>query len=204
MLLGANGGNPEKTPLFNSLNFLWRLRNSAFLVIITRIVESMGKKLDFRLADDCRSVYMRYAGTIAMVYMRGVMDGARLHYAIVSRELPYPPEGQEMLPFDKTTQAGWDFENASPHCLSHLLSPHVQGRVFMKLCAGSPNIVLRLPTGEPQRGAGPEQNYTSGTRRITRTADGESVKSSTKEASSLRTSKVSSVSVPSAASRRST
>ena len=47
----------------------------------------MGKKLDFQFAEDCRSVYMRYAGTIAMeVYMRGVMDGARLHYAIVSRE----------------------------------------------------------------------------------------------------------------------
>ena len=24
----------------------------------------MGKKLDFRFADDCRSVYMRYAGTM--------------------------------------------------------------------------------------------------------------------------------------------
>lgn len=28
------------------------------------------------------------------VYMRGVMDGARLHYAIVSRELPYQPDEQ--------------------------------------------------------------------------------------------------------------
>ena len=54
----------------------------------------MGKKLDFRFADDCRSVYMRYAGTIAMeVYMRGVMDWARPHYAVVSRELPYQPDG---------------------------------------------------------------------------------------------------------------
>ena len=54
----------------------------------------MGKKLDFRFADDCRSVYMRYAGTIAMeVYMRGVMDRARPHYAVVSRELPYQPDG---------------------------------------------------------------------------------------------------------------
>ena len=54
----------------------------------------MGRKLDFRFADDCRSVYMRYAGTIAMeVYMRGVMDRARPHYAVVSRELPYQPDG---------------------------------------------------------------------------------------------------------------
>ena len=38
---------------------------------------------------------MPYDGTIAMeVYMRGVMDGARLHYAIVSRELPYQPDEQ--------------------------------------------------------------------------------------------------------------
>lgn len=38
---------------------------------------------------------MRYAGTIAMeVYMRGVMDDTRLHYAIVSRELPYQPDEQ--------------------------------------------------------------------------------------------------------------
>ena len=53
----------------------------------------MGKKLDFRLADDCWSVYMRYAGTIVMeVYMRGVMDGVRFHYAIVSKGLPYQPD----------------------------------------------------------------------------------------------------------------
>ena len=102
----------------------------------------MGKKLDLRLADDCRSVYMRYAGTIAMVYMRGVMDGARLHYAIVSGELPYPPEGQEMLPFDKTTQAGWDFENASPRCPSHLLFPHVKGKVYYEVMATSKNYFL--------------------------------------------------------------
>ena len=55
----------------------------------------MEKKLDCRFADDCRSVYMSYAGSIAMeVYMRGVMDGARLHYAIVNRELPYQPDEQ--------------------------------------------------------------------------------------------------------------
>jgi hypothetical protein len=163
----------------------------------------MGKKLDFRLADDCRSVYMRYAGTIAMVYMRVVMDGARLHYAIVSRELPYPPEGQEMLPFDKTPQAGWDFENASPHCLSHLLSPHVQGNVFMKLCAGSQNTALRLPTDKPKRGTGLDQNYTSGTRRITCAGISESVKSSTKMTVSAfsSASSASSVSVPSSDSR---
>ena len=59
------------------------------------IEAKMGKKLDFQFAEDCRSVYMRYAGTIAMeVYMRGVMDGARLHYAVVSRELPYQPDEQ--------------------------------------------------------------------------------------------------------------
>ena len=45
------------------------------------IEAEMEKKLNLRFADDCRSVYMRYAGTIAMeVYMRGVMDDARLHY----------------------------------------------------------------------------------------------------------------------------
>ena len=65
------------------------------LELLREIEVEMGKKLDFRLADDCRSVYMRYAGTIAMeVYMSGVMDGARFHYAIVSRELPYQPDEQ--------------------------------------------------------------------------------------------------------------
>ena len=55
----------------------------------------MEKKLDYRFADDCRSTYMNYVGSITMeVYMRGVMDGARLHYAIVSRELPYQPDEQ--------------------------------------------------------------------------------------------------------------
>ena len=69
--------------------------NAAFDSAPASLHGYMGKKLDFRFADDCRSVYMRYAGTIAMeVYMRGVMDGARLHYAIVSRELPYQPDEQ--------------------------------------------------------------------------------------------------------------
>ena len=55
----------------------------------------MEKRLDCRFADYCRSAYMSYAGSIAMeVYMHGVMDGARLHYAIVHRELPYQPDEQ--------------------------------------------------------------------------------------------------------------
>ena len=59
------------------------------------IETEMEKRLDCRFADDCRSVYMRYAGLIVMdVYMRGVMEGARLHYAIVSRELPYKLDEQ--------------------------------------------------------------------------------------------------------------
>ncbi len=59
------------------------------------IEAEMEKRLDCRFADDCRSAYMNYAGSIAMeVYMRGVMDGARLHYAIVSRELPYKLDEQ--------------------------------------------------------------------------------------------------------------
>lgn len=72
--------------------------NDAFdsaLAALHEIEAEMEKKLNFRFADDCRSVYMRYAGTIAMeVYMRGVMDGARLHYAIVSRELPHKSDEQ--------------------------------------------------------------------------------------------------------------
>ena len=68
--------------------------NTAFDSAPASLHGYMGKKLDFRFADDCRSVYMRYAGTIAMeVYMRGVMDRARPHYAVVSRELPYQPDG---------------------------------------------------------------------------------------------------------------
>ena len=63
--------------------------NAAFDSAPASLHGYMGKKLDFQFADDCRSVYMRYAGTIAMeVYMRGVMDRARPHYAVVSRELP--------------------------------------------------------------------------------------------------------------------
>ena len=65
------------------------------LASLNEIETEMEKKLDYRFADDCQSAYMIYAGTIAMeVYMRGVMDGARLRYAIVSRELHYKPEGQ--------------------------------------------------------------------------------------------------------------
>ena len=65
------------------------------LTSLHEIETEMEKKLDCRFADDCRSAYMSYAGSIAMeVYMRGVMDGARLHYAIVSRELPYKPDEQ--------------------------------------------------------------------------------------------------------------
>ena len=64
------------------------------LAALHEIEAEMERKLDFQFADDCRSVYMRYAGTIAMeVYMRGVMDRARPHYAVVSRELPYQPDG---------------------------------------------------------------------------------------------------------------
>ena len=48
LLLGANGGNSEKTPLFNSLYFLWRLRNSAFLVIRQhRIIRQGSSARDF-------------------------------------------------------------------------------------------------------------------------------------------------------------
>ena len=65
------------------------------LALLHEIETGMEKKLDSRFADDCRSAYMNYAGAIAMeVYMRGVMDGARLHYAIVSRELLYKPDEQ--------------------------------------------------------------------------------------------------------------
>ena len=65
------------------------------LAALSEIEAEMDKKLDCRFADDCKSAYMSYAGSIAMeVYMRGVMDGARLHYAIVSRELPYKPDEQ--------------------------------------------------------------------------------------------------------------
>ena len=65
------------------------------LASLHEIKAEMEKKLDSQFADDCRSVYMRYAGLIVMdVYMRGVMDGARLHYAIVSRELPYKLDEQ--------------------------------------------------------------------------------------------------------------
>lgn len=65
------------------------------LASLHEIETEIEKKLDYRFADDCRSAYMSYAGSIAMeVYMRGVMDGARLHYAIVSRELPYQPDEQ--------------------------------------------------------------------------------------------------------------
>ena len=74
----------------------------------------MEKKLDCRFADDCRSVYMSYADSIAMeVYMRGVMDGARLHYAIVSRELPYQPDEMcirdrlTTLPMPPTLRLSW-------------------------------------------------------------------------------------------------
>ena len=49
-------------------------------------------RLHIVVRDD--GIGMRYAGTIAMeVYMRGVMDRARPHYAVVSRELPYQPDG---------------------------------------------------------------------------------------------------------------
>ena len=59
------------------------------------IETEMEKRLVGRFADDCRSAYMSSAGSIAMeVYMHGVMDGARLHYAIVHRELPYQPDEQ--------------------------------------------------------------------------------------------------------------
>ena len=72
--------------------------NDAFdsaLAALHEIETEMGKKLEFQFADNCRSVYMRYAETIAMeVYMRGVLDGARLHYAIVGRELPYQLDEQ--------------------------------------------------------------------------------------------------------------
>ena len=65
------------------------------LASLHEIETEMEKKLDSQFADDCRSVYMRYAGLIVMdVYMRGVMDGARLYYAIVSRELPYKLDEQ--------------------------------------------------------------------------------------------------------------
>ena len=80
----------------------------------------MEKKLDSQFVDDCRSVYMRYAGLIVMdVYMCGMMDGARLHYAIMSRELPYQLDEQNSLCaacilFDKMTQVGWDFEDLNP------------------------------------------------------------------------------------------
>lgn len=46
------------------------------------------EKVEYDFADKYRSAYLSYAGTLAMeTYMRGVMDGARLHYAIISREL---------------------------------------------------------------------------------------------------------------------
>ena len=65
------------------------------LAALSEIESEMDKKLECRFADDCKSAYMSYAGSIAMeVYMRGVMDGARLHYATVSRELPYQPDEQ--------------------------------------------------------------------------------------------------------------
>ena len=65
------------------------------LASLNEIETEMEKKLDYRFADDCRSTYMNYVGSITMeVYMRGVMDGARLRYAIVSRELHYKPDGQ--------------------------------------------------------------------------------------------------------------
>ena len=65
------------------------------LASLHEIETEMEKNLDSQFADDCRSVYMRYAGLIVMdVYMRGVMDGARLYYAIVSRELPYKLDEQ--------------------------------------------------------------------------------------------------------------
>ena len=109
------------------------------------------------------------------------------------------------MPFDRMAQAEWESEHESPHCLSHWLSPHAQGKVFLKLCARSPNTALRLPAGEPQRGAGPAQNYTSGMRRITCTGVSELVKSSVKltVSSSSSPSSVSSASVPSSESRQS-
>lgn len=65
------------------------------LASLHEIETEMENKLDCKFADDCRSAYMSYAGSIAMeVYMRGVMDGARLHYAIVSRELSMPTDGE--------------------------------------------------------------------------------------------------------------
>ena len=72
--------------------------NDAFDIALASLHEieaEMEKRLECRFSDDCRSAYMNYAGSIAMeVYMRGVMDGARLHYAIVNRELPYKPDEQ--------------------------------------------------------------------------------------------------------------
>ena len=102
--------------------------NAAFDSAPASLHGYMGKKLDFRFADDCRSVYMRYAGTIAMeVYMRGVMDRARPHYAVVSREQGASVSAGRAvkqrcaacMPFDRMAQAEWESEHESPHCLSH-------------------------------------------------------------------------------------
>ena len=61
---------------------------------LMEIESSLDEKLEYGFAERCRSAYMSYAGTLAMeTYLRGVMDGARLHYAIVSRELPMPTDG---------------------------------------------------------------------------------------------------------------
>ena len=89
--------------------------NAAFDSAPASLHGYMGKKLDFRFADDCRSVYMRYAGTIAMeVYMRGVMDRAS-----VSAGRAVKQRCAACMPFDRMAQAEWESEHESPHCLSH-------------------------------------------------------------------------------------
>ena len=35
-----------------------------------------------------------------------------------------------MIPFDKTTRVGWNFEGSNPNHPSHLLSPQVQRKPF--------------------------------------------------------------------------
>lgn len=56
---------------------------------------SLDDWLEYGFYDECGSAYMSYAGTLAMeTYTRGVMDGARLYYAIVNRELPMSTSGE--------------------------------------------------------------------------------------------------------------
>ena len=61
-----------------------------------------------------------------------------------------------MIPFDKMTQAGWNFEVATPRCLSRLLPHHgwkkhfmqyiVNGKLYLSHLGKKGNEYLSHPT----------------------------------------------------------